>query len=144
MKDQGMCRWNYTLRSLHQHATNNIRSLSQSSKQLYSSVGTSSKAKDHQEKLKESEESLRKVMAWIAALSVGAVHAMKEQGLCRWNYTIRSMHQHVKNNIGALAQSKQLSSAVASTCKAKDHQEKLKESEESLRKVMYLSCWAPN
>ncbi|KAL3509518.1 hypothetical protein ACH5RR_028919 [Cinchona calisaya] len=145
MKDQGLCRWNYTLRSLRQHAKNNIGSLSRSSKQLSSSVASSSKANDHQEKLKESEESLRKVMA-AAAVCVGAVQTMKDQGLCRWNYTLRSMHHHAKNNmIRSLSQSsKQLSSAVVSSCKAKDHQEKLKESEESLRKVMYLSSWGPN
>ncbi|KAL3509520.1 hypothetical protein ACH5RR_028921 [Cinchona calisaya] len=65
-----------------------------------------------------------------AAVCVGAVQAMKDQGLCRWNYTLRSMHHHAKNNmIRSLSQSsKQLSSAVVSSCKAKDHQEKLKES----------------
>ncbi|KAL3509515.1 hypothetical protein ACH5RR_028916 [Cinchona calisaya] len=72
-----------------------------------------------------------------AAVCVGAVQAMKDQGLCRWNYTLRSLQQHAKSNIGSLSQSsKQLSSSVASTCKAKDHQENLKKSEESLRKVI--------
>ncbi|KAL3509517.1 hypothetical protein ACH5RR_028918 [Cinchona calisaya] len=151
MKEQGLCRWNYTIRSMHQHVKNNIGALAQS-KQLSSAVASTCKAKDHQEKLKESEESLRKVIKKMsstsraaAAVCVGAVQAMKDQGLCRWNYTLRSLQQHAKNNIGSLSQSsKQLSSSVASTCKAKDHQENLKKSEESLRKVMYLSCWGPN
>ena len=83
--------------------------------------------------------------AWIAALGVGAVQAMRYQGLFRWNHTIRSIHLHAKNNLRSLSQSKQLSSSafVSSRNKAED-QEKLKEAEDSLRKVMYLSCWGPN
>ncbi|XP_027172922.1 uncharacterized protein LOC113772520 [Coffea eugenioides] len=83
--------------------------------------------------------------AWIAAVSVGAVEAMKDQGLNRWNHTMRSVHQLAKNNLRSLSQTKQLSSSAlaSSSSKAKD-QEKLKKSEESLRKVMYLSCWGPN
>ncbi|KAJ4729902.1 Wound-responsive family protein [Melia azedarach] len=84
--------------------------------------------------------------AWIVAASVAAVEAMKDQGFCRWNYTIRSLHQHAKNNIRSLAQSsKKLSSsssAVVSNKLMRD--EKAKQSEESLRTVMYLSCWGPN
>ncbi|CDP14684.1 unnamed protein product [Coffea canephora] len=82
--------------------------------------------------------------AWIAAVSVGTVQAMKDQGLYRWNHTIRSMQQLAKNNLRSLSQTKQLSPALASSSiKVKD-QEKLRQSEESLRKVMYLSCWGPN
>ena len=82
--------------------------------------------------------------AWIAAVSVGAVQAMKDQGLSRWNHTMRSMHQLAKNNLRSLSQTKQHFPALASSSsKAKD-QEKLRRSEESFRKVMYLSCWGPN
>ncbi|XP_059275360.1 uncharacterized protein LOC132029955 [Lycium ferocissimum] len=78
--------------------------------------------------------------AWIVAASVGAVEALKDQvGLCRWNYPLRSLAQHTKNNIRSYSQAKKLSSSSLIA-----RSEKAKQSEESLRKVMYLSCWGPN
>ncbi|KAF3613931.1 hypothetical protein FXO38_35958 [Capsicum annuum] len=81
--------------------------------------------------------------AWVTAVSLGVVEALKDQGLCRWNYTIRAINQHVKNNIRSYSQAKKLasqSSPLVSTNKF----ELKKQSEESIRKVMYLSCWGPN
>ncbi|KAM7504069.1 hypothetical protein LguiB_002973 [Lonicera macranthoides] len=84
--------------------------------------------------------------AWIVAASVGAVEALKDQGgLCRWNYALRSLQQHAKANAGSRSQAKRLpsqSSAAVANMMRDDYQ--LKQSEESLRKVMYLSCWGPN
>lgn len=84
--------------------------------------------------------------AWMVAASVGAVEALKDQGFCRWNYTIRSVNQYAKNNLGSLSQAKtKLSSqSAAMVSKSISEAEKLKASEESLRNVMYLSCWGPN
>ncbi|XP_042491118.1 uncharacterized protein LOC122070938 [Macadamia integrifolia] len=85
--------------------------------------------------------------AWIVAASVGAVEALKDQGFCRWNYALRSFHQHAKNNCGSFSQAKRLPSSSSSMVMAKkvvSSHEKMKQSEESLRKVMYLSCWGPN
>ncbi|CAN4104887.1 unnamed protein product [Withania somnifera] len=79
--------------------------------------------------------------AWIAAVSVGMVEALKDQGLCRWNYTIRAINQHVKHNIRSYSQAKKISSRSSSLVSTNS---KVKQSEESLRKVMYLSCWGPN
>ncbi|XP_022717961.1 uncharacterized protein LOC111276484 [Durio zibethinus] len=83
--------------------------------------------------------------AWIAAASIGAVEALKDQGICRWNYGLRSIQQHVKNNIRSSSQAKKVSvpSSSALAKKLRDD-EKLKKSEEALRTVMYLSCWGPN
>ncbi|XP_042517105.1 uncharacterized protein LOC122091303 [Macadamia integrifolia] len=88
-----------------------------------------------------------KIRAWIVAASVGAVEAFKDQGFCRWNYALRSLHQHAKNNFRSLSQAKRLpssSSSMAMTKKLILSDEKMDQSEESLRKVMYLSCWGPN
>ncbi|KAL9665499.1 hypothetical protein QQ045_020919 [Rhodiola kirilowii] len=76
--------------------------------------------------------------AWIVASTVGAVEAMKDQGFARWNYTIRSLNQHAKNNLRSYAQAKNISSSSPAPNRAT--QEKSAQ-EESMRKVMYLSCW---
>ncbi|KAL5548038.1 hypothetical protein UlMin_003269 [Ulmus minor] len=78
--------------------------------------------------------------AWIAGASIGVVEALKDQGVCRWNYALRSVQQHTKNNLRSYSQAKKSLPAISK--KLKD--EKLKQSEESLRTVMYLSCWGPN
>ncbi|XP_045800664.1 uncharacterized protein LOC123894652 [Trifolium pratense] len=80
---------------------------------------------------------------WMVAASVGAVEALKDQvGICRWNYALRQAHQHLKNRIRNLSQAKNLSSSSL-VSKFKD-EKKAKQAEESLRTVMYLSCWGPN
>uniref|UniRef100_A0A7N0TE72 Wound-responsive family protein n=1 Tax=Kalanchoe fedtschenkoi TaxID=63787 RepID=A0A7N0TE72_KALFE len=80
--------------------------------------------------------------AWIVAATVGAVEAMKDQGFARWNHTIRSLHQHGKNNLRTYAQAKNKMSSTAANRAAT--QDKARQAEESLRKVMFLSCWGPN
>ncbi|XVE50411.1 hypothetical protein DITRI_Ditri01bG0160800 [Diplodiscus trichospermus] len=82
--------------------------------------------------------------AWMVATSIGVVEALKDQGLCRWNYALRSVQQHAKANIRQFSQAKNLSASSSSALSMKLRDEKLKQSEESLRKVMYLSCWGPN
>ncbi|KAH7860838.1 hypothetical protein Vadar_018592 [Vaccinium darrowii] len=83
--------------------------------------------------------------AWIVAASVGLVEALKDQGFCRWNYTIRSIHQHAKANLRSFPQANsKLSSPSSAAVLSKVREQKAKQSEESLRKVMYLSCWGPN
>ncbi|KAK4255446.1 hypothetical protein QN277_008449 [Acacia crassicarpa] len=83
--------------------------------------------------------------AWIVATSVGVVEALKDQGICRWNSSLRSAHQHLKNQRRSVSQAQKLSSSSSSAMisnRLKD--EKAKQSEESLRTVMYLSYWGPN
>ncbi|KAK1437965.1 hypothetical protein QVD17_03766 [Tagetes erecta] len=84
--------------------------------------------------------------AWMVAGTVGLVEALKDQGFARWNYTIRSIHHHAKSNLRSLSQTNNLSSpaTVAATGAIQEIRAKQHESEESLRKVMYLSCWGPN
>ena len=82
--------------------------------------------------------------AWIVVASIGAIEALKDQGICIWNYTIRSIHQHAKNNLRSVSQAKKLSFSSSSSSAMVSNRlmrkEKAKKSEESLRTVMYLSC----
>jgi hypothetical protein len=84
--------------------------------------------------------------AWTAAASVGVVEALKDQGICRWNHTLKSVHNHLKNNVRSFSQAKKLSSSSSSAMVSNSSKQKenVKQSEESLRTVMYLSCWGPN
>ncbi|KAJ6745019.1 FAMILY PROTEIN putative-RELATED [Salix purpurea] len=74
--------------------------------------------------------------AWLVAAAIGGVEALKDQGFCRWNYALRSLHQHAKNHVRSASQAKMKMTKIVREVKAK-------QSEESLRKVMYLSCWGP-
>jgi hypothetical protein len=84
--------------------------------------------------------------AWVVAGSIGAVEALKDQGLCRWNYALRVLQQHAKNNLRSYSTQVHKLSGPTSVAisSSKTREETLKQSEESLRKVMYLSCWGPN
>lgn len=91
--------------------------------------------------------------AWIVAASIGAVEALKDQGICRWNYTLRSLHQHAKNNIRSFTRSKILASsssssssstAAAAAVSNEIQKAKMKRRETSLEKTMNLSCWGPS
>ncbi|XP_050883604.1 uncharacterized protein LOC127086831 [Lathyrus oleraceus] len=85
--------------------------------------------------------------AWAAAASVAVVEALKDQGICRWNHTLKSLQNHVKNNVRSYSQAKKLSSSTSSSAmvsNSKRQKKQTDQSEESLRTVMYLSCWGPN
>ncbi|XP_059452531.1 uncharacterized protein LOC132183152 [Corylus avellana] len=83
--------------------------------------------------------------AWVVAASIGVVEALKDQGFCRWNHTIRSAHQHAKNQLRSVPQAKKLPPSTSSAMVSSSvRDKKVKQSEESLRTVMYLSCWGPN
>jgi hypothetical protein len=85
------------------------------------------------------------IRAWSVAASVGIVEALKDQGICRWNYALKSAQQHVKNNLRSFSQTKKLSSSSSNMIISKRlKDEKENQPEESLRTVMYLSCWGPN
>ncbi|KAJ7981388.1 Wound-responsive family protein [Quillaja saponaria] len=82
--------------------------------------------------------------AWVVAASVEVVEALKDQGVCRWNYAIRSAQQYAKNHVKSLPQAKKISSPSFAMISSKLKDETARQQEESLRTVMYLSCWGPN
>ncbi|KAH0709811.1 hypothetical protein KY290_011216 [Solanum tuberosum] len=83
--------------------------------------------------------------AWIVASSIGAIEALKDEGFARWNYTLRLLQQHAKANyLTRQSLSGKSSTIIVSNKMIMMKDKKLKQSEESLRNVMYLSCWGPN
>ncbi|CAL0322665.1 unnamed protein product [Lupinus luteus] len=82
--------------------------------------------------------------AWAVAASVGVVEGLKDQGICRWNHALNSAQHYLKNHVRSLSQTKKLSSSSSAMVSNKVKDEKAKQSEESLRTIMYLSCWGPN
>ncbi|XP_072081099.1 uncharacterized protein [Arachis hypogaea] len=86
-----------------------------------------------------SYESIAKFVASrVAQLeSLGVGEALKDQGVCRWNYVLRNVQQHVRS----FSQFPSSSAMVSITVLKRS--QKAKQSEESLREVMYLSCWGP-
>ncbi|WCJ30613.1 Wound-responsive family protein [Euphorbia peplus] len=82
--------------------------------------------------------------AWMVAASIGAVEALKDHGFCRWNYSLRSIHQHAKNISLRSSSSSMVSSSSTSSNNQVREESSRKAKEESLRTVMFLSCWGPN
>ncbi|XP_008379577.2 uncharacterized protein [Malus domestica] len=80
----------------------------------------------------------------IVAASVGVVEALKDQGICRWNSTLRYVGQKAKSQVRSFSQANNTLSSPSASALSKVRDEKLKKSEESLRTVMFLSCWGPN
>ncbi|PWA49083.1 wound-responsive family protein [Artemisia annua] len=154
LKDQGFARWNYTIRTIHHHTKANLRSVTQS-KKLSTPAASYGFMQRHRairrviEKsypfygdIKEMKSCYPSGLLSMFATSegtIGLVEELKDQGFARWNYTLRTIHHHTKNNMRSFSQSKKLSSQAAMASS-----KGIEQSEESLRKVMYLSCWGPN
>ncbi|KAJ4729907.1 Wound-responsive family protein [Melia azedarach] len=66
--------------------------------------------------------------AWMVAASIAAVEE-----------SMRSIHQRAKNSLRSVSQAKKLSSASSALVS----KQKAKQSEESMRTIIYLSSWGP-
>ncbi|KAM7251893.1 hypothetical protein ACFE04_023776 [Oxalis oulophora] len=78
-------------------------------------------------------------MSIAVAASIGAVEALKDQGICRWNYTLRSLQKKVRSNVESFTQSGNSESGYSNM---RIDQEK-KKTEEMIVKVMELNSWGP-
>ncbi|KAK1583629.1 hypothetical protein Q3G72_025673 [Acer saccharum] len=83
---------------------------------------------------------------WIVVTtSLGAVEALKDQGICRWNYSIRTLHQHAKNNMKSFANAKMFSASSRKKIFDDMGNNELKKSKEiMMEKVVNLACLGPN
>ncbi|XP_052178731.1 uncharacterized protein LOC127792315 [Diospyros lotus] len=82
-------------------------------------------------------------MAWTVAAALGVVEALKDQGFCRWNYTMRSVLHHAKTKLRSFSQARKLPSPAVVSSSRNAKTERSKRSEETMRKVMELNCWGP-
>ncbi|KAL2245397.1 UNVERIFIED_CONTAM: hypothetical protein Sindi_2807900 [Sesamum indicum] len=86
--------------------------------------------------------------AWIVAASIGAVEALKDQGVCRWNNVLRSIQQHAKNRVQSyyhthVVHPKPSSAGGVVAQRMMRDLEKVQKTDKSLNRVMDLSCWGP-
>nr|GLL22636.1 hypothetical protein DM860_008691 [Ipomoea trifida] len=86
---------------------------------------------------------IAKRSAWMVATSIAAVEALKDQGFARWNYPLRSLHQHAQTKVASYNQAMRRSSALQSFCKATTREAKLKR-ERNFNRVMDVNCWGPS
>ena len=80
----------------------------------------------------------------VATTTVGVVEALKDQGYCRLNNTMRSVAQGAKNHVRSAPKATKLSPPASTAISKKLRDEDMKKAEESLRTIMYLSTWGPN
>ncbi|XP_041991653.1 cyclin-D4-2-like [Salvia splendens] len=91
---------------------------------------------------------------WLGnSASIGAVEALKDQlGVYRWNYVIRSVEQRTKSRVQTYYHKHVVSPASAAGAPSGSRapegnmlglQERAERREQSVKKVMDLSCWCP-
>ncbi|GAB4846298.1 hypothetical protein Ancab_025301 [Ancistrocladus abbreviatus] len=81
--------------------------------------------------------------SYIVSASMGAVEALKDHGFARWNYTLRSIHQHLKNSVRSATQTTAKASSLSASEMMK-REARAKRAEDSIRKVMELNCFGPS
>ncbi|VFQ58637.1 unnamed protein product [Cuscuta campestris] len=86
--------------------------------------------------------------AWLVAASIAAVEALKDQGIARWNYPIRTLHQHAKSKVTSYCQTKRCSSSLppSSVVSGKVIREanKVSKTERNMNRVVEMNCFGPS
>ncbi|KAK9072299.1 hypothetical protein SSX86_008732 [Deinandra increscens subsp. villosa] len=85
------------------------------------------------------------IKSWLVVASIGAVEALKDQGVARWNGPLKALHHHAKAKI---ASSYNRSAAgrsliVGSELGAGKYRSKRTKAE-TMKKVMEMNCLGPN
>lgn len=88
------------------------------------------------------------IKAWLVVASIGAVEALKDQGVARWNGPLRSLHNHAKTKIvnsynKTIADRSSRSIIIGSELKGGNYRSK-KTKAECMKKVMDMNCFGPN
>ena len=85
------------------------------------------------------------IKAWLVVASIGAVEALKDQGVARWNGPLKALHQHAKTKIvnSYKNSSYARSFGVGSEMMAGKYRSK-KSKVERMNKVMEINCFGTN
>ncbi|CAI0375513.1 unnamed protein product [Linum tenue] len=86
--------------------------------------------------------------AWMVAASIGAVEALKDQGVCRWNHAMRSIHHHANSKLRSLVSHPARRNLSSSSSSASDGEMAsiggaARKTEASFDRVMGLGCFGP-
>nr|GFA15061.1 hypothetical protein [Tanacetum cinerariifolium] len=89
------------------------------------------------------------IKAWLVVASIGAVEALKDQGVARWNGPLKALHQHAKTKIVNSYKKYSIddhyarSFGVGSEMMVGKYRSK-KSKVECMNKVMEINCFGPN
>ncbi|KAI3686255.1 hypothetical protein L1987_79929 [Smallanthus sonchifolius] len=88
------------------------------------------------------------IKTWLVVASIGAVEALKDQGVARWNGPLKALHQHAKTKIvssynKSIADRSSRSLIVGSELGGGKYRSK-KTKAEAMKKVMDMNCFGPS
>ncbi|KAM0043781.1 hypothetical protein Hdeb2414_s0010g00345361 [Helianthus debilis subsp. tardiflorus] len=84
------------------------------------------------------------IKSWLVAASIGAVEALKDQGVARWNGPLKALHHHAKTKIvSSVADGSARSLIVGSELAAGKYRSKRTKAE-TMRTVMDMNGLGPN
>ncbi|KAM0018528.1 hypothetical protein Hdeb2414_s0026g00675041 [Helianthus debilis subsp. tardiflorus] len=84
------------------------------------------------------------IKTWLVVASIGAVEALKDQGVARWNGPLKALHHHAKTKIVSSYNRSSRSLFVGSELAAAGKYRSKKTKEECMKKVMDINCFGPS